>query len=59
MAELGTGHRAMRVEETSVEERIAVMKDLAETGWALRGESLPSYSRAEMPGRVLREAGRG
>lgn len=39
---------------TTVEERLAMMWDLARASWALTGRPLPTYSRAEMPGRVIR-----
>ena len=52
--ELRTEQRAVRVDETTVEQRVAVMRELAEAGWALRGVPLPSYTRADMPGRVIR-----
>ena len=52
--ELRTHHRAGQLEETTVEERIGVMRELAEAGWALLGAPLPTYTRADMPGRVIR-----
>ena len=52
--DLRTEHRAVQVDETTVEQRVAVMRELAEAGWALRGAPFPSYTRAEMPGRVIR-----
>ena len=45
---------ALPASATSVEERIAVMKELAETGGALTGRPWPEYSREEMPGRIVR-----
>lgn len=54
-AALGTEHRAVHLDETTVEQRIALMNELAEAGWALRGEGLPAYTRAEMPGRLVRD----
>lgn len=53
-AELRTKQRAGRLDETTIEERIGVMRELAEAGWALLGAPLPAYTRAEMPGRVIR-----
>lgn len=53
-ASLGTSGPAMRVTETTAEERLAVMGELAEAGWALLGRPFPEYTRATMPGRVIR-----
>ena len=39
---------------TTVEERLGMMWPLAVRAWRLSGRELPSYTRAEMPGRVLR-----
>lgn len=39
---------------TTAEERLAMMWELARASWALAGRPLPTYSRAEMPGRVIR-----
>lgn len=39
---------------TTVEQRLAMMWELALASWALTGQPLPTYSRAEMPGRVIR-----
>ena len=36
------------------EERLASMWQLALDAWSLRGEALPSYTRAALPGRVIR-----
>jgi hypothetical protein len=55
--ELRTEHRAIRIDETTVAQRVGVMRELAEAGWALCGAPLPSYTRAEMPGRVIRPSG--
>lgn len=35
-----------------------MMWELALASWSLAGTPLPSYSRSEMPGRVLRLEGR-
>lgn len=43
---------------TTVEERLAMMWELALASWSLAGLPLPSYSRSDMPGRVLRPEGR-
>ena len=37
-----------------VDERIALVNVLTLAQWKLAGKELPRYSRAEMPGRVLR-----
>lgn len=39
---------------TTAEERLAMMWELALASWALTGQPLPTYSRANMPGKVLR-----
>ncbi len=39
----------------TVEERLGMMWPLAVRAWRLSGRELPSYTRAEMPGRVLRD----
>ncbi|MEW5737964.1 MAG: hypothetical protein AB1938_03505 [Myxococcota bacterium] len=39
---------------TTVEQRLAMMWELALAAWSLQGQPLPTYSRSEMPGRVLR-----
>ena len=51
---LNLTHRAIQADETTVEARISIMKELAEMAWALKGLPLPTYTRAEMPGRVIR-----
>jgi hypothetical protein len=49
----------MQVGETTVEQRIAVMKELAEAAWAMSGIPLPDYTRETMPCRILRADGTG
>lgn len=44
----------MQANETTIEQRVLVMRELAEAGWALTGKPLPEYTRATMPGRVVR-----
>jgi hypothetical protein len=39
---------------TTMEERLGMMWRLALDAWAWRGEPLPRYDRASIPGRVLR-----
>jgi hypothetical protein len=41
-------------ESTTADERLAMMARLALDSWASSGMPWPSYTRAEMPGRVLR-----
>ena len=40
--------------ETTPAERLAMMWELAVQAWLLAGKPLPSYSRQETPGRVVR-----
>lgn len=47
----------MRASETTLEERVAPLRELAETAGALSGEPWPGYGREDMPGKVIR-AGR-
>lgn len=44
-------------DSTTVEQRLGMMWELAQGAWALTGSPMPSYSRAEMPGRVVRPTG--
>lgn len=39
---------------TTAAERLAMMWPLALRAWSLTGEPLPSYSRAEIPSRIIR-----
>jgi hypothetical protein len=39
---------------TTAEQRVAMMWELTAGAWALTGRPVPSYTRAEMPGRVIR-----
>jgi hypothetical protein len=39
---------------TTAEERVAMVWELSAQAWALTGRPWPEYSRAEMPGRVIR-----
>jgi hypothetical protein len=39
---------------TTAAQRIAMMRELAETAWRLAGRPLPSYARHEIPGRIFR-----
>jgi hypothetical protein len=41
-------------DETSVDERIALVATLTQELWSFMGTPLPTYDRAEMPGRVIR-----
>ncbi len=38
----------------SADERVAMVAVLTRAQWAMSGKELPRYSRAEMPGRVVR-----
>jgi hypothetical protein len=38
----------------SPDERVAMVAILTRTQWELSGEPLPSYTRATMPGKVIR-----
>lgn len=42
----------------SPEQRLGLMWSLARDAWAMTGQPLPTYSRAEMPGRVIRKGER-
>ena len=53
-ATLGTEQRAPQAADSTPEQRVGVMQELALAGWALTGQALPEYSRATMPGRVIR-----
>ncbi len=44
---------AMLASESTMEARVARMYQLSIDPWALRGEALPRYLRAEMPGRII------
>ncbi len=45
---------AMLASESSAADRVARMYQLSIDPWVLRGEPLPSYSRENMPGRLVR-----
>lgn len=45
---------AMLASESTMEARLARMYQLSIDPWVLRGEPLPSYTRAEMPGRIAK-----
>ncbi|MBM4365114.1 MAG: hypothetical protein FJ102_02790 [Deltaproteobacteria bacterium] len=45
---------AMQAADSTVAQRVARMWQLSIDPWVLRGEPLPAYNRAEMPGRVIR-----
>lgn len=42
--------------QTTAEERLSMMWELARRAWLLSGHRLPEYNRAEAPGRVIRSA---
>lgn len=56
-ARVGGEHRAVQVREITVEQRIAVMKELAEAARGMSGIPLPDYTRETMPCRILRADG--
>lgn len=39
----------------TVEERLAMLADMSQRAWRLSGRPMPTYTRAEMPGRVIRK----
>jgi hypothetical protein len=41
-------------EGRTIEERLALVAELSLRAWTLSGRPMPSYGRADMPGRVLR-----
>lgn len=42
------------LDTSTVDERIAAVSELTLRTWALAGREIPTYSRATMPGRVIR-----
>lgn len=38
---------------------VGMVTELTLAAWAMRGEPLPSYARAQMPGRIIRKYGNG
>lgn len=40
--------------DTTPEERLAMMWELAVTAWTMSGHPMPDYQRSSMPGRVVR-----
>jgi hypothetical protein len=40
---------------TTAEERIAMMRPLAEEAWRVAGRTLPTYDRKDIPGRLFRK----
>jgi hypothetical protein len=42
---------------TTVDERLRLVAVLTLEQWALSGREIPTYARAEMPGRVVRRGG--
>ena len=47
------------VDETTPEQRIAMMWELVVQAWAIAGKPIPDYDRAHMPVRVLRRGDEG
>lgn len=54
---LGEEPRDELLATTTAEERIAMVEELSVQAWLLTGRPFPSYTRAEMPGRVIRRGG--
>ena len=54
-ARVGREQVAAQASETSVAERVAHLMLVSESAWALANRQIPEYSRAEMPGRVIRD----
>ena len=50
----GLVRRQQPAQLDSPAERLASMWQLALDAWALRGEELPDYERADMPGELIR-----
>jgi hypothetical protein len=54
---LGDADDAVSTKATTPSERVAMVWSLTLDAWAMSGKPLPTYTRAEIPGRVVR--GRG
>ena len=39
---------------STVDERVALVRQLTREQWAISGLEIPTYTRSEMPGRVIR-----
>ncbi|MBM4380411.1 MAG: hypothetical protein FJ086_14130 [Deltaproteobacteria bacterium] len=39
---------------TTAEQRVAMVEELSVQAWSLTGRPFPKYTRAEMPGRIIR-----
>jgi hypothetical protein len=52
---IASGHAPARACDTTPEERLATMWQLAVDAWAASGRALPTYTRADMPGRIVRK----
>jgi hypothetical protein len=42
------------LDQTTVDERVALMWPLAREAWAVAGQPIPSYDRSRTPGRIDR-----
>lgn len=51
---VGPGHVPVQASESTIEQRIAAMRWVADTPWAFAGRALPEYRREDMPGRAIR-----
>ncbi len=52
--ELGKEELTDSRDASTVDERIAMVWTLTRELWAFTGQSIPTYERAEMPGRLVR-----
>ncbi|MFZ5478881.1 MAG: hypothetical protein ACOZNI_19060 [Myxococcota bacterium] len=53
-ASVGRSHRAVQADESTLEERVSQLWTVSETAWAMSGRPFPTYSREQMPGRLVR-----
>jgi hypothetical protein len=54
LVRLGEEERVDARDASSVDERIALVDVLTREQWAFAGLPVPTYTRAEMPGRIIR-----
>ena len=52
---LGPGDEDLPPEAGTIQDRLILLAELSQRAWALTGQAFPVWSRAEMPGRVLRK----
>ncbi len=53
---LGEEPRDDLLDSTTAEERLALLRELTERAWRLSGRAFPSYSRHDIPVRVITDA---